>query len=43
MSLMQDNTERRNNFLEEFGVITVRENCTLLNTSMIYPLTESKG
>lgn len=43
MSLMQDSTGRRNDFSEEFGVITVRENFTLLNTSMIYPLTESKG
>jgi len=41
--MMQDNTEHRNYLLEEFGVMTVRENCTLLNTSMIYPLTESKG
>lgn len=40
---MQDNTECSDNFLEEICVMTVWENCTLLNTSMVYSLTESKG
>lgn len=40
---MQNNTECRNNVLEELGVMTVEENCTMLNASMIYALAESKG
>lgn len=42
MSLMHNNIECSNNFLEEICVMTAWENCILLNTSMVYSLTERR-